>query len=451
MLTRLVIDKVTYYVKVNPLFAAEGKLIDGILWIGQFSANAKTNSKFMLILPYDGSELLYYRLYYEIDYYSFVKVSMASIMRAHRRSVLELMSMVLMKRISSPFNDLNFKLTGATRKILWLGRMSVSSILYQERSALIKLNKAIEVCKFALKVKHQFSRTNDPLKLFRVYQLIASFAYYLKISPEMLLFNLKLSFSQKTFNKSCVNIIEINRLYFQTLVTKSFQRLGATKIQLLRHSWLLTIRRLNNLHNLISNQLEVFIPNLNFWTIFYRTLLLSSTLPWVELNSEGVLEWRNNLMLILNYINYALSFYKFSAGGSPIIPFALVILNKIKSLNFFIHLSKPKVKASPISYRSIVMLPSPTKNLKMQLKPLFNRVIIIPDNTNKTSTGGIILPETMTDNISIGVIGEVSDEQIVKIGDKVLYNRSAALRYSFNGCIIDILDVVELLALVRND
>ncbi len=72
----------------------------------------------MLILPYDGSELLYYRLYYEIDYYSFVKVSMASIMRAHRRSVLELMSMVLMKRISSPFNDLNFKLTGATRKIL---------------------------------------------------------------------------------------------------------------------------------------------------------------------------------------------------------------------------------------------------------------------------------------------------------------------------------------------
>lgn len=114
--------------------------------------------------------------------------------------------------------------------------MSVSSILYQERSALIKLNKAIEVCKFALKVKHQFSRTNDPLKLFRVYQLIASFAYYLKISPEMLLFNLKLSFSQKNFNKSCVNIIEINRLYFQTLVTKSFQRLGATKIQLLRHS-----------------------------------------------------------------------------------------------------------------------------------------------------------------------------------------------------------------------
>ncbi|MGP1916553.1 MAG: co-chaperone GroES family protein [Candidatus Hodgkinia cicadicola] len=450
MLTKLVIDEITYYVKVNSLLAAESKLIDGTLWIGQFSVNAAERSKSLLLIPYDVGELVYYRFYIGVDYYSFVKVSMANIMRARRRALLELMSMILSKRIlSSPSN---LKLNNVTRKLLWSGKISISSLSQSECLRLLKLNKAIKFCKFALKINRQFSKINDPFKLFRVNRLISSFAYYLKISPETLLFNLKLS-SPKNFNKSVVNVIEIKRIYIQTLMLKSFRRLGATRLQLLRHNWLSAVRRLKNMRNSNFNQFEIFIPNLNFWTIFYRTLLLSSTLPWSTLRSEGLLEWRNNLMLNLNFINYALSFHKLSVERSPIISFALVILNKIKSLKFSFNPSsfRTETKSPLMLANSRVLLLPPIIKGNMKLKPLFNRVIIIPDNTIKTSSGGIILPETTTDGISIGTINEVSAGLSVKTGDKVLYNRNIALKYLLNGNIIDILDVVELLAIVQND
>ncbi|MGP1914395.1 MAG: co-chaperone GroES [Candidatus Hodgkinia cicadicola] len=158
-------------------------------------------------------------------------------------------------------------------------------------------------------------------------------------------------------------------------------------------------------------------------------------------------------MLNLNFINYALSFYKFSTERSPIISFALVILNKIKSLKFLFNLSNFQMEIkSPLStLDSRALLPPPVIKGNMQLKPLFNRVIIIPDITMKISVGGIILPEPTADNISIGTISEVSAGLSVKPGEKVLYNRNIALKYLLNGNIIDILDVVELLAIVRND
>ncbi|MGP1914742.1 MAG: co-chaperone GroES family protein [Candidatus Hodgkinia cicadicola] len=451
MLTRLVIDGITYYVKVNSVLAAEGKLIDGTLWIGKFSVNAVRNFKSLLLVPYDVGELVCYRLRLGIDYYTFVKVSMANIMRTRRLAVLKLMSMVLSKQFLNSSIS-NLKLASTTRKLLWSGRISVSSLCRSDRFQLLKLNKAIKFCEFAFNTNCQFSKTNDPFKLFRINQLISSLAYYLKISPETLFFNLKLS-CPKNFNKSNVNISEIKRLYHQTLVLKSFRRLGSTKLQLLRHNWLLTLRRLRNMRNLNINQFEIFIPNLNFWTMFYRTLLMSSTFPFAALKSEGLLEWRNNLMLNLNFINYALSFYRFSAERSPIIPFALVILNKIKSFKFLFNTSNLQTEVTPAlsPVNSIVPLPSMVIKAKLKLKPLFNRVIIIPDNTIKISVGGIILPETSTDTISIGTISETSDGLFVKTGDKVLYNRNAALKYSLNGNIIDILDVVELLAIVSND
>ncbi|MGP1916727.1 MAG: co-chaperone GroES [Candidatus Hodgkinia cicadicola] len=455
MLTKLVIDEITYYVKINSLLASEGKLIDGTLWIGQFSVNSAKCSKSLLLVPYDVGELVYYRFYIGVDYFSFVKVSMASIMRARRRALLKLLSMILSKRILCSSASLNLKLNNTTRKLLWSGKITISSLSQSECLRLLKLDKAIKFCKFALNANCQFSKVNDPFKLFRVNQLIAAFAFCLKISPETLLFNLKLSSlsSPKTFNKTSVNIMEIKQLYAQTLVLKSFRRLGDTKLQLLRNNWLSMVRRLRNLRNSNFNQFEIFIPNSNFWTIFYRTLLLSSTLPWSALKSEGLLEWRNNLMLNLNFINYALSFYKFSTERSPIISFALVILNKIKSLKFLFNLSNFQMEIkSPLStLDSRALLPPPVIKGNMQLKPLFNRVIIIPDITMKISVGGIILPEPTADNISIGTISEVSAGLSVKPGEKVLYNRNIALKYLLNGNIIDILDVVELLAIVRND
>ncbi|MGP1917827.1 MAG: hypothetical protein ACTS4W_00360 [Candidatus Hodgkinia cicadicola] len=58
----------------------------------------------------------------------------------------------------------------------------------------------------------------------------------------------------------------------------------------------------------------------------------------------------------------------------------------------------------------------------------------------EVTKGGIILPETTSDNITMGTICEVSNEVYVKASDRVLHNRNVALTYSLNGNVIDILE-----------
>ncbi|MGP1911853.1 MAG: hypothetical protein ACTTM7_00110 [Candidatus Hodgkinia cicadicola] len=448
MLTRAIIDGVTYYVKINLPIPTEGKLIEIALWIGQFSINARRDFKSLLLIPYDGSKLVYYRTYVGVDYYSLVKVSMAVIMRSRRRAILELLTAVLSKRITSPFINLNSKVTAATKKLLWTGKLTISSLSQTDSFALLKLNKAIEFCKFSLKVNRKLLKFNDPFKLFRANRLISSFAYHFAILPEILLFNLKL-LVPKTFEVLDMNIIEIKRFYIQTIALKSFAQLGSTSLQSLRRNWLSTIRRLENIQQFDPNQLSFLIQGLSFWTIFYRILLRSSVLQFTSLNNLSLLEWRNNLMLNLNFVNYAISFYKFSNERFAIVPFALVILNKIKSLNF-LFLPYTSVNVRPLSMQ-MSLLPHTNIKMKMRLKPLFNRIIITPDDTIKVSKGGIMLPETTVDNITMGTICEVSNEVYVTAGDRVLYNRNVALKYSLNGNVVDILEVTDLLAIVHND
>ncbi|MGP1911845.1 MAG: hypothetical protein ACTS6H_01845 [Candidatus Hodgkinia cicadicola] len=448
MLTRAIIDGVTYYVKINLSLPTECKLIEIALWIGHFSINAKRDFKSLLLIPYDGSELVYYRTYVGVDYYSFVKVSMAVIMRSRRRAILELLTAVLSKHVSSPFINLNSKITSATKKLLWTGKLTISALSRTDSLALLKLNKAIEFCKFSLKVNRELLKVNDPFKLFRANRLISSFAYHFAVSPETLLFNLKL-LTPKTFEVLDTNIIKIKHLYIQTIVLKTFTQLGSTNLQLLRHNWLLTIRRLENIQQFNPNRSSLLIRSLNFWAIFYRILLRSFVLPFALLNNSSLLEWRNNLTLNLNFVNYAISFYKFSNERLAIVPFAMVVLNKIKSLNFlFLPYTSANVRTSLMP----IKLPlCPNIEMKMRLKPLFNRIIIAPDDTIKVTKGGIILPETPADNITMGTIREVSDEVFVKVGDRVLYNRNVALKYSLNGNVIDILEVTDLLAIIHND
>lgn len=158
-------------------------------------------------------------------------------------------------------------------------------------------------------------------------------------------------------------------------------------------------------------------------------------------------------MLNLNFVNYALAFYKLSSDKNPIVPFALMILNKIKSLNFLFDRFTVQTKSNiaPMFINSTGHSVFRPLGRQMKLKPLFNRVIIIPENTIKISMGGIMLPETAVNSVAIGIISEASDGLPVKIGHKVLYNQNASSKYSLNGNIIDILDVTEVLAIVHND
>lgn len=153
----------------------------------------------------------------------------------------------------------------------------------------------------------------------------------------------------------------------------------------------------------------------------------------------------------MNYANYILSFYKLSHEVLPIIPLLSVTLNKLKSSQATFassgYLTENQCNRS-IDFHIGIYNP---KNLPMKLKPLFNRVIINPDDSTKNTAGGIILSGVTKDIIIIGTIEGVSDGLEFCYGDRVLYNRNTALRYCFNGRVVDILDAIEVLAIVCNE
>ena len=72
----------------------------------------------------------------------------------------------------------------------------------------------------------------------------------------------------------------------------------------------------------------------------------------------------------------------------------------------------------------------------MNFKPLYDRVVIMPDNEECVSKSGIILPKTSQEREQIGVVVAVGDgenfdnnksEMKVKINDKVLFSKYAGV------------------------
>jgi len=68
----------------------------------------------------------------------------------------------------------------------------------------------------------------------------------------------------------------------------------------------------------------------------------------------------------------------------------------------------------------------------MNIKPLFDRVIICPESEENVTKSGIVLPETSQEKPQTGLIVAVGDgenfdgtktEMRVKVGDKVVFNK----------------------------
>lgn len=94
----------------------------------------------------------------------------------------------------------------------------------------------------------------------------------------------------------------------------------------------------------------------------------------------------------------------------------------------------------------------------MKLKPLYDRVILIPEKIEELSSSGIILPSVSDEKSCIGTVVCVGDGQTfdgkrvemqVKKNDKVLYSKFAGSTFKFgdqNYLIIrqaDILSIIE--------
>lgn len=74
----------------------------------------------------------------------------------------------------------------------------------------------------------------------------------------------------------------------------------------------------------------------------------------------------------------------------------------------------------------------------MNIKPLADRVLILPAKAEEKTIGGIIIPDTAKEKPLKGEVvavgnGTKDDEMILKVGDKVLYGKYAGTELEFDG------------------
>lgn len=74
----------------------------------------------------------------------------------------------------------------------------------------------------------------------------------------------------------------------------------------------------------------------------------------------------------------------------------------------------------------------------MNIKPLADRVLILPAKAEEKTVGGIIIPDTAKEKPLKGEVvavgnGTKDDEMILKVGDHVLYGKYAGTELEFDG------------------
>ena len=95
----------------------------------------------------------------------------------------------------------------------------------------------------------------------------------------------------------------------------------------------------------------------------------------------------------------------------------------------------------------------------MNIKPLFDRVIICPQNETNLSSSGIVLPETSQEKPQIGVVVAVGDgenldgqktEMRVKVGDKVVFNKYIGTELKIDGVTHVVLRQIDIIGVVND-
>lgn len=95
----------------------------------------------------------------------------------------------------------------------------------------------------------------------------------------------------------------------------------------------------------------------------------------------------------------------------------------------------------------------------MNLKPLFDRVVIKAEDDQRKTQSGLVLPETSQERPQIGVVVAVGDgenmdnnktEMKVKIGDKVVFNKYAGVELKLQNDNFIILRQIDIIG-VLND
>ncbi len=89
----------------------------------------------------------------------------------------------------------------------------------------------------------------------------------------------------------------------------------------------------------------------------------------------------------------------------------------------------------------------------MNIKPLADRVLVVPAPAEERTIGGIIIPDTAKEKPLKGEVvavgnGTKDEEMIVKVGDTVLYGKYAGTEFELEGTKYLIMRQSDILAIV---
>lgn len=93
----------------------------------------------------------------------------------------------------------------------------------------------------------------------------------------------------------------------------------------------------------------------------------------------------------------------------------------------------------------------------MNVKPLFDRVIILPDNQGNVTKSGIVLPETLQDGSLVGEVVAIGDgenlsnekvEMKVSVGQKVVFNKFIGSELKMNDKTYIIMRQIDILGVI---
>ncbi|MGN1201486.1 MAG: co-chaperone GroES [Candidatus Caccovivens sp.] len=94
----------------------------------------------------------------------------------------------------------------------------------------------------------------------------------------------------------------------------------------------------------------------------------------------------------------------------------------------------------------------------MKIKPLFDKVVLLPKEADKATKSGIILPSASADKsqiatvVAVGMGGLVDGKEVeiqVKVGQEVLYAKYSGTEFSLDGKKYIVLKQSDILAVLE--
>jgi chaperonin GroES len=91
--------------------------------------------------------------------------------------------------------------------------------------------------------------------------------------------------------------------------------------------------------------------------------------------------------------------------------------------------------------------------MKLNIKPLADRVLVLPDEAETKTSSGIIIPDTAKEKPQKGIVVEIgmgkkNEKLTVKVGDIVLYGKYSGTEMKYNGKDYIIMRESDILAII---